>query len=62
MLGARMLVRASELVEEMVRNLGSDEALFKIKSTEARLSRVEADASHILLASTRKLFVPETRP
>jgi uncharacterized protein len=61
-LGARMLVRASELVEEMVCNLGSDEALFKIKSIEARLSQVEADASQILLACTRGLFVPGNAP
>jgi uncharacterized protein Yka (UPF0111/DUF47 family) len=61
-LGARMLVRASELVEEMVQSLGSDGALGKIKSTEARLSQIEADASHIILASTRALFLPGNAP
>jgi uncharacterized protein Yka (UPF0111/DUF47 family) len=61
-LGARMLVRASELVEEMVQSLGSDGALGKIKSTEARLSQIEAEASHIILASTRALFLPGNAP
>jgi uncharacterized protein Yka (UPF0111/DUF47 family) len=59
---ARMLVRGSELVREMVRCLGTNGALGQIRSHEARLSQLEANASHLVLASTRALFLPGNPP
>jgi uncharacterized protein Yka (UPF0111/DUF47 family) len=58
----RMLVRASGLVREMVQCLGTSGALVQIRSYEARLSQLEANASHVVLASTRALFLPGNPP
>lgn len=61
-LGVRMLVRATDLVVEMVRCLGNGGSHAEIKSLEARLSQVEADTSHILLTAARSLYLPGTPP
>jgi uncharacterized protein len=59
-LAARMLEQATEVVKEMVKSLRTTTSLADIKSLDARLSQIEADASHIILDATRRLYAPGT--
>lgn len=61
-LGSRMLMRSTEVVVEMVEVLSRIGSMAEIKSLEARLAQIEADASHVLLDASRKLYLPGTPP
>jgi uncharacterized protein Yka (UPF0111/DUF47 family) len=59
-LAVRMLGRATLVIREMVRSLRNYGTLADIKSFDARMSQIEADAAHILLDATRRLYLPGT--
>lgn len=61
-LAARFLERACLVVQEMVKSLRTSGQLADIKSLDARLSQIEADASHIIMDGVRRLFLPATPP
>ncbi len=60
--GAKLFGDAVEIVREMVASLRQTGDLARIKSLDARLSQIEADASHILLESSRRLYLPGVPP
>ncbi|MGI8601481.1 MAG: DUF47 domain-containing protein [Verrucomicrobiales bacterium] len=59
-LAARMLERATVVIRDMVRSLRNFGTLADIKSFDARLSQIEADAAHILMDATRRIYAPGT--
>ncbi len=59
-LGGRMLESATQVVKEMVACLRLQNGLGEIKSLDARLSQIEADASYVLMDATRRLIAPGT--
>lgn len=58
-----MLERAADIVVEMVRALNDTKnALARVKSLDARLSQIEAEAGHLLLDAERRLYALESPP
>jgi uncharacterized protein Yka (UPF0111/DUF47 family) len=59
---AHMLESAARIIVEMVQSLQSNSDLAHIKSLDARLSQIEADAGRVILDSLRRLYEPGGNP